>query len=81
MFSAGDLSSSQNLRKLADENPKAKHILLYKAEIQDRKHELLSNEEEYLKILNIVDQVLNQIEEQLKLQPVGKIEIISYKIS
>ncbi|NP_001186866.1 ganglioside-induced differentiation-associated protein 1 [Bombyx mandarina] len=71
ILKTGDLSSSQNLRKLADENPKAKHILLYKAEIQDRKHELLSNEEEYLKILNIVDQVLNQIEEQLKLQPVG----------
>ncbi|KAJ0178274.1 hypothetical protein K1T71_006097 [Dendrolimus kikuchii] len=67
----GDLSSSRNLRKLAEENPKAKSILLYKADIQDRKHEILTSEIEYLKILNIVDQVLVQIEQQLKTQPEG----------
>lgn len=66
------MGSSRNLRKLAEENPKAKSVLLYKAEIQDRKHEILSNEEEYLKILNVVDQVLTQIEEQLKTQLEGK---------
>ncbi|KAG6462712.1 ganglioside-induced differentiation-associated protein 1 [Manduca sexta] len=71
ILKSGDLSSSRNLRKLAEENPNAKSILLYKAEIQDRKHEILSSEEEYLKILNIVDQVLTLIEEQLKTQPEG----------
>lgn len=71
MVLGGDMSSSKNLRKLAEENPLAKSILLYKAEIQDRKHEILSNEEEFLKILNILDQVLNQVEEQLKTQPEG----------
>lgn len=67
----GDLVSSKNLRKLAEENPKAKGILLYKAEIQDRKHEILTNEEEYLKVLNIVDAVLTQVEDQLKEQSEG----------
>ncbi|CAH2244414.1 ganglioside-induced differentiation-associated protein 1 [Pararge aegeria] len=64
----GDLSSSKNLRKLAEENPKAKDVLLYKAEIQDRKHEILTSEEEYLKVLYIVDEVLSHVEEQLKQQ-------------
>ncbi|XP_014368895.1 ganglioside-induced differentiation-associated protein 1 isoform X1 [Papilio machaon] len=65
VLKSGDLVSSKNLRKLAEENPKAKGILLYKAEIQDRKHEILTNEEEYLKVLNIVDAVLTQVEDQL----------------
>ncbi|CAH0694119.1 unnamed protein product [Spodoptera exigua] len=67
----GDLSNSTNLRKLAEENPKAKSILLYKAEIQDRKHEIITNEEEYTKVLKIIDQVMSQVEEQLKKQPEG----------
>ncbi|KAL0871912.1 hypothetical protein ABMA27_004366 [Loxostege sticticalis] len=71
LLKTGDLGSSKNLRKLAEENPKAKGILLYKAEIQDRKHEILSNEDEYLKVLNIVDQVLFHVEEQLKTQSEG----------
>lgn len=65
------MNSSQNLRKLADENPKAKSILLYKADIQDRKSEILTNEAEYYKILNIVDQVLSEVEKQLKGQNEG----------
>lgn len=56
---------------MAEQNPKAKSILLYKAEIQDRKHEIITNEEEYTKVLNIIDQVLAQVEEQLKKQPEG----------
>lgn len=69
----GDMSSSQNLRKLADEHPKAKATLLYKADIQDRKHELVRNEEEFLKILNIVDQVMSEIEMELQRQPEGNL--------
>lgn len=77
----GDLVSSKNLRKLAEENPKAKSILLYKAEIQDRKHEILTNEEEYLKVLNVVDAVLSQVEEQLTEQSQGMIFFsICYKL-
>ncbi|CAG9561235.1 unnamed protein product [Danaus chrysippus] len=68
VLKSGDLSNSKNLRRLAEENPKAKSVLLYKAEIQDRKQEILTNEEEYLKIINIVDDVLQQVEEQLKKQ-------------
>ncbi|VVC86747.1 unnamed protein product [Leptidea sinapis] len=67
----GDLSSSKNLRKLAKENPKAERVLLYKAEIQEKKHEIIANEEEYLKVLNIVDEVLTQVEEQLSNQSEG----------
>ncbi|CAK1586151.1 unnamed protein product [Parnassius mnemosyne] len=66
VLKSGDLVSFKNLRKIAEENPKAKSILLYKAEIQERKHEILINEEEYTKVLNIVDSVLTQVEEQLK---------------
>ncbi|XP_023936772.1 ganglioside-induced differentiation-associated protein 1 [Bicyclus anynana] len=68
VLKTGDLSSSKNLRKLAEENPKARDVLLYKAEIQDRKHEILTSEEEYLKVLNIVNEVLSHVEEQLKQQ-------------
>ncbi|XP_075979079.1 ganglioside induced differentiation associated protein 1 [Anticarsia gemmatalis] len=71
ILKSGDLSNSANLRKLAEENPKAKSILLYKAEIQDRKHEIISNEEEYTKVLNAIDQVLTYVEDQLKSQPEG----------
>lgn len=71
ILKSGDLSNSSNLRKLAEEHPKAKNILLYKAEIQDRKHEIISNEEEYTKVLNIIDQVLAHVEAQLKVQPEG----------
>lgn len=65
------MSNSANLRKLADENPKAKSILLYKAEIQEQKHEIITNEEKYTKVLNVIDQVFTLIEEQLKNQPEG----------
>ncbi|CAH0729777.1 unnamed protein product, partial [Brenthis ino] len=68
VLKSGDLSSSKNLRKLAEQNPNAERVLLYKAEIQDRKHEILTNEEEYLKVLNIVDEVLEKVEIQLKEQ-------------
>ncbi|XP_013190795.1 ganglioside-induced differentiation-associated protein 1 [Amyelois transitella] len=71
LLKSGDIGSSQNLRRLAEENPKAKEILLYKAEIQDRKHEILASEEEYLKILNVVDEVLALIEEELRGQTEG----------
>ncbi|CAH2981327.1 unnamed protein product [Chilo suppressalis] len=71
VLKTGDLSSSKNLRKLAEENPKARGILLYKAQLHDRKHEILSNEDEYLKVLNNVDQVLSHIEEQLRIQSEG----------
>ncbi|XP_047504719.1 ganglioside-induced differentiation-associated protein 1 [Pieris napi] len=64
----GDLSNSKNLRKLAKANPKAENVLLYKAEIQDRKHEIITNEDEYLKVLNVVDDVLSHVEEQLTKQ-------------
>lgn len=72
----GDENSAQNLRKLAEENPKAKATLLYKAEIQDRKHELVQNEEEFLKILHIVDGVLKKIEQELD----GQVEGMPYFI-
>lgn len=65
------MSSSQNLRKLAEENPKAKPTLLYKADIQDRKHEIVRDEEEFLKVLNIVDKVLSEIDKELKDQQEG----------
>ncbi|CAB3251651.1 unnamed protein product [Arctia plantaginis] len=71
ILKTGELSNSANLRKLADENPKAKSILLYKAEIQEQKHEIITNEEEYTKVLNVIDQVFTQVEEQLKSQPEG----------
>ncbi|XP_021181541.3 ganglioside-induced differentiation-associated protein 1 [Helicoverpa armigera] len=71
ILKSGDLGNSTNLRKLAEENPKARSILLYKAEIQDRKHEIITNEEEYSKVLKVIDQVLTHVEEQLKKQPEG----------
>lgn len=81
LFVDGDIGNSSNLRKLAEENPKAKSILLYKAEIQDRKHGIITNEEEYSKVLTIIDQVLTEVEEQLKKQPEGNIYTCFYSYS
>lgn len=36
------------------------------------------NEEEYTKVLNVIDQVLGQVEEQLKEQPEGIIFLFFY---
>lgn len=69
VLKSGDTCSSQNLRKYAEENPNAKATLLYKAEIQDRKHEIIRDEEEYLKILGIVERVMDEVEQELNNQP------------
>lgn len=51
-------------------------MLLYKAAIQDRKNEIIANEEEYLKVLNVVDDVMEQVEKQLKEQSEGNLSFL-----
>ncbi|KAL4707665.1 hypothetical protein ACJJTC_014846 [Scirpophaga incertulas] len=71
LLKSGDIGSSKYLRKLAEENPAAKGILLYKADMQERKRQILSNQDEYLKILNAVDHVLSEVELLLQSQNQG----------
>lgn len=46
-------------------NPEARDILLKKAEFQDKKHQLITDKEEYIKILENVNIILIKVEEQL----------------
>lgn len=56
----------------ADLNPDVKDTLLKKAEFQDKKHHLLTNKDEYLKILKTVEDVLETIEKELATHKKGK---------
>lgn len=62
---AAEINSSKTLRMNADLNPEVKDTLLKKAEFQDKKHHLLTNKDEYLKILKTVEEVLETIEKEL----------------
>ncbi|PSN42578.1 Ganglioside-induced differentiation-associated protein 1 [Blattella germanica] len=54
------------LRKHAEKNPESRETLLQKAKFQETKHASVTSREEYLKILNQVDSVLQQVEKELE---------------
>ncbi|KAF7266828.1 hypothetical protein GWI33_019856 [Rhynchophorus ferrugineus] len=58
-------NSAENLRKYAELNPESKTILLEKAMNQEKKHERLLDKEEFLKILQETDNVLDEVEKEL----------------
>lgn len=58
-------SSAANLRKVAEENPESKDILLEKAANQEAKHEKLLNKDEFMKILMVTDNMFDEVEKEL----------------
>lgn len=62
---AAEKKSSASLRETAEKNPESRDVLLQKANAQDKKHLLVTDKSEYLKVLAQVDQVLDEVEEEL----------------
>lgn len=67
------------MRETAEKVPEAKDILLQKANQQDKKHQIVLNKDEYLKVLKNVDDVLEQVEKELSGHVNGK--QFNYKLS
>ncbi|CAG9761571.1 unnamed protein product [Ceutorhynchus assimilis] len=67
-----DKNSADNLRKYAQENPDAKEMLLEKAENQEKKREKLLNKDEFLKICQQAEKVLDEVEAELSQHTNGK---------
>lgn len=63
------------MKKLAETNPDYKDVLLKKAEIQEKKHLTVTNKDEYIKILEQVDDVLTKVESELSLHIGGELSI------
>jgi len=53
------------LRAHAEQNPESREILLQKATIHEQKSSMITNKEEYLKVLEQFDEVLNNLENEL----------------
>lgn len=58
---------SELLRKCAEYNLEYREALIQKAKIIEKKQSQLSDREEFEKILNSIDLILNQIENHLEL--------------
>lgn len=71
-FSGADKKAAENLRRVADKVPSAHDILIQKSDLQERKRQSITNREQYLKILNQVDEVLAKVEEELERHENGK---------
>ncbi|XP_014271167.1 ganglioside-induced differentiation-associated protein 1 isoform X2 [Halyomorpha halys] len=57
--------NGEKLRKIAEENPKYKDILLQKAEATEKTRDLVANKESFLKLLDQVDETLSAVETEL----------------
>lgn len=68
MLGNAESNSSTTLREHAEKNPKSREILLQKADLQDKKHIQVTNKEEFSKIVDHLDNVLDKIEEELSNQ-------------
>lgn len=64
-LAGGEEKSIQRLRELAEIHPEIKDILLEKAEVQEKKHNIIVSEEQFAKLLDQVDGVLKEIETEL----------------
>ncbi|XP_046660311.1 ganglioside-induced differentiation-associated protein 1 isoform X1 [Homalodisca vitripennis] len=62
---AGEEKNVANLRKLAEKHPNIKRILLEKAEVQEKKHQLVMDEASFEKLLDQVDTALQEVEKEL----------------
>ncbi|GLV34856.1 Gdap1 [Carabus blaptoides fortunei] len=64
-MAAHERNTSKLLRTYAEKNLESREILLQKAIAQDKKHLTITNLDEYLKLLDQVDNVLTKVEEEL----------------
>lgn len=68
-LAVGEEKSIKRLRELAEIHPEIKDILLEKAELQEKKHNIIVNEEQFKKLLDQVEDVLNEVEKELSSRP------------
>lgn len=54
------------LKSFADNNPAFRQMLLRKAELYARKRKIISDENEFVQLLNSVDLMLVEVEKQLE---------------
>lgn len=66
MFITADFEKNgEKLRKIAEENPKYKDVLLQKAEAMEKTRDLVANKESFVKLLDQVDETLSAVESEL----------------
>lgn len=65
MLRTAEMNSSNKLREYAQLHESARDTLLGKADFQDKKHQLVTDKQEYIKLLNIVDRTLQKVETEL----------------
>ncbi|XP_071451722.1 ganglioside-induced differentiation-associated protein 1 [Hetaerina americana] len=65
LMMAADQNSCQNLKKCAEKNPEHKEILVQKAEVHERRHNIVTSKEEYSKVIDLVNSVLMEVETEL----------------
>lgn len=79
MLTAAENKSSVSLRETAEKNPESREVLLQKAKAQDKKHVLVTDKNEFLKVLSQVSDILDLVEQELASHTGGK-EILQQSI-
>lgn len=80
-FKGKERSSSEELRKHAELNPEAREVLLEKASAKERNFKRIANREEFLKMLEQVDGVLNAVEHELSKHGPGTIKSANQSVN
>jgi len=65
VLKAAENKNAANLRALAEKYPNIRETLLEKAELQERKHQIVTDEKAYVKLLDQVDSALLEVEKEL----------------
>ncbi|KAK7865427.1 hypothetical protein R5R35_012791 [Gryllus longicercus] len=65
LLQSAEKNSSTNLRLYAEKNPESRDTLLQKANSQDARHEALLNKDEFKKLLDQTDSILQDVEKEL----------------
>lgn len=78
-ITAAEEKNVATLRKLAEQFPEFKHILIEKAEVQEKKHHIVTNEAAFAKLLDQVDAVLQEVEKELSSRKGNKMYLSFFK--
>lgn len=55
------------MKNFAFDYPKLKDMLLRKANFHERKRAVISDEKEFVKLLRVIDKILQEVEDELKI--------------
>lgn len=62
---AAEENNVANLRALAEKHPSMRQVLLEKADVQEKKHKIIKDENAFAKLLDQLDTVLQEVEKEL----------------